>query len=281
MPIQKLTLFMKEVISIFSALLFIAIITLTSCSEGENKSGDFDKSFYRVDKVHITKSYKDCKPESENCTYVMFDYPVFKNAGKSKVLKKLNAEVIRQILAGTDESDPEKAATGMIEAYKKFVTDSEFDEDEASWFDKRKAEWLHIDKRALSLKVSVRNYYGGAHTNGFVSLRNYIPTTGDSLGLGMVFSPENLKKLTIKGEEIFRKTQKIPDNMGLEEAGYWFEGNRFYLTGNFAFTGKGLLFYYNEYEIAPFSMGPVKITIPYSQVENLLTPIATPVAEKR
>ena len=38
---------------------------------------------------------------------------------------------------------------------------------------------------------------------------------------------------------------------------------------NFAFTDKGLLVFFNRYQIAPYSFGSFNITIPYSDLDIL------------
>jgi Protein of unknown function (DUF3298) len=55
-----------------------------------------------------------------------------------------------------------------------------------------------------------------------------------------------------------------------KEAGFWFKDNIFTLNNNFAITDQGILFYYNNYEIASYVYGPTKIFIPYDSIENLV-----------
>ena len=42
-------------------------------------------------------------------------------------------------------------------------------------------------------------------------------------------------------------------------------------TENFYLSEKGITFYYNIYEIAPYVMGPVEITLPYEIMSHLLS----------
>ena len=41
-------------------------------------------------------------------------------------------------------------------------------------------------------------------------------------------------------------------------------------TENFYLSREGVTFYYNVYDITPYSMGPVKVTIPFPMLEHLL-----------
>jgi hypothetical protein len=51
---------------------------------------------------------------------------------------------------------------------------------------------------------------------------------------------------------------------------YWFKDRKFHLTDNYAITSSELVFYYNPYEIAPYSLGLIKLTLPYDKIEKLI-----------
>ena len=55
----------------------------------------------------------------------------------------------------------------------------------------------------------------------------------------------------------------------LEDMGYASTGD-IAPTENFYLSKEGITFYYNVYDITPYSMGPVKVTIPFSMMEHLL-----------
>ena len=112
---------------------------------------------------------------------------------------------------------------------------------------------------------------GGAHPGSGIYLRNFIPSTGDSLGLGMVFGDEAIKELTEIGEMEFNKKYPLAEGESYDQAGYWFKDDVFLLTPNFAFTSEGLWFYYNEYEIASYATGPQEILIPYEKIKHLFS----------
>ena len=42
-------------------------------------------------------------------------------------------------------------------------------------------------------------------------------------------------------------------------------------AGFFILSKDGITFYYNVYDIAPYVMGPVKITLPYEMMQHLLS----------
>ena len=55
----------------------------------------------------------------------------------------------------------------------------------------------------------------------------------------------------------------------LEDMGYGSTGE-IAPTENFYLDKDGVTFYYNVYDIAPYVMGPVKITLPYEMMQHLL-----------
>lgn len=253
----------------FTAVLYLFIATLYSCGLGEDTNSSFDPSIYKYEKKHIESTYNNCEAGNENCTYITFDYPAFKNSEDSEILQKLDQKIAKLMLEGTEADNLEKAAEMFIINYSEFINDPEIENYNTPWFDIRIVEWLSLQKKVLSLKCSISNFYGGAHPNRFVMLRNFNPYTGDSLGIAMIFNPENLKELTRLGEKYFREDQKLKQGVSYEDAGYWFKDNQFFLTANFAFTSEGLLFYYNEYEIAPYSTGAIYFVIPYPIIMHL------------
>jgi hypothetical protein len=250
--------------------IFLVLLTLiNACTIGEDEHSSFDPDFYKYDMVQSESAFKGCTVGNDDCTFMSINYPKFKNAPNAEVLQKIDRKIEKLMLYGTEDSNPESACKNFINAYEAFINDPEIDDYKTAWFDKRNASWLSIEKKVLSIEIVINSFMGGAHSNSYTMLRNFDPYTGDSLGLGMIFRPESLHELTSFGEMLFRKTQNIKKGISYEEAGYWFKDNQFYLTDNFAFTHEGLLFYYNEYEIAPYSMGAVYFVVPYSLIMHL------------
>jgi hypothetical protein len=250
-------------------IFFGLLILVDACSNQEEENDKFDPDFYMYDMIHSESSFMGCSVLNDDCTFMSVEYPKFKKASNSEVLQKIDRKIVNLILYGRKAANPESACNNFIKEYEEFVNDPEIDDYNTPWFDKRKATWLSIEKKVLSIEITINSFMGGAHSNSYTMLRNFDPYTGDSLGLGMIFKPESLHELSNLGEMLFRKTQNIKKGVSYEAAGYWFKNDQFYLTGNFAFTHEGLLFYYNEYEIAPYSEGAVYFVIPYNLIMHL------------
>jgi hypothetical protein len=60
--------------------------------------------------------------------------------------------------------------------------------------------------------------------------------------------------------------------MTLKDAGFTFENDAFVLPDDFALRDDGLAFYYNPYDVAPYSMGATEIVLSQDEIRRLLKP---------
>jgi len=86
----------------------------------------------------------------------------------------------------------------------------------------------------------------------------------DLLGVGFEL------ELNESAELEFRMAKQIPPSRDLDDEGYFFEGNRFKLNGNFAIMNKSLLFYFNPYEIGPYSLGATELELKLTDYVKLI-----------
>ena len=248
--------------------MLFALLMFTSCSDSIND--DFDPKQFLSHIEKESRSYENCDLTTDTCTYIVINSLVFDHEKESKSLQNISDQ-IDAILLGKDADNIENVCSEFIDEYNRIVSDTLTMEEEYSlaWYDIREAALVSVKKRVISIKCTIRSFYGGAHPNEYVYLRNFAPHSGDSLGLGMIFKPEALKELRDLAEFTFRKKYDLSEELSYEDAGYWFEDNSFELSTNFAFTEEGIWFYYNNYEIAPYSMGYSEIVIPYSIMMHL------------
>lgn len=102
--------------------------------------------------------------------------------------------------------------------------------------------------------------------------RSYDLTTGKVLELSDILVEGYEEELNKLAEIEFRMDKKIPPSEPLNEQGYFFENGQFRLNTNFAIMNKSLLFYYNAYEIGPYSMGPTELELKLTDYVNLINP---------
>lgn len=135
------------------------------------------------------------------------------------------------------------------------------------------AELTRGDIGALSICYDVFTYSGGAH--GYVSrvAANYDPKTGEKLTIDSISENADLlrqlaygyilnisagEKYQVDGERIFFSEDITEELNELVNSEAWY------------FSGEGLVFYANPYELAPYGFGRIDFTVPYAAMEGLL-----------
>ncbi|RIV26750.1 DUF3298 domain-containing protein [Fibrisoma montanum] len=164
------------------------------------------------------------------------------------------------------QTDLNKAATLLAASYDSMAND--IGALGGCWELQTKGDTLHANSKILSVKLSAYAYTGGAHPNSSTSLYTFDRTTGKPLSLtDLVTDTTALLGIV---EKAFRKHQDLLPQYNLEERGYFLRDGKFFLPANVALARDGLLFYYNPYEIAAYAVGPIEVTVPYSQLQTVL-----------
>lgn len=117
---------------------------------------------------------------------------------------------------------------------------------------------------------AVIDYYeGGVHGIHQQLILNFDRQTGRQLSLADVFVPGYVQPLnSILLKALLEKTgTKTADE--LRNKGYLYARDMF-APENFALDKEAVSFIYNSYEIAPYSEGLIELTIPYSDLEDIL-----------
>ncbi len=271
---------MKKNISIIIASLVLIVLFITSCTNrGDDLKFDnisLSEKIYLFPEIDTTKPFANVE--------VDFNYPKsFKN--KEELAR------LQEIFNGTffnDESFgfllPKEAVNIYLEEYTKeyrklgnqYYEDMENIEGDNQpswyWYQLHKSnEVLFENENILSYSVSHATYTGGAHGS-----------------LQVLYYTINLNTLTtITEEDIFTPnyhsflTEKIIDNLMIEHnvdtpeellnKGF-FDINDIAPNNNFWINNEGVHYVYNQYEIAPYSMGPIEVTIPYKDIKSIIIP---------
>ncbi|TVQ76371.1 MAG: DUF3298 domain-containing protein [Flavobacteriales bacterium] len=118
----------------------------------------------------------------------------------------------------------------------------------------------------ISVIVSDYAFTGGAHPNSFWLKRVIDLSTNDILSWKDFVNADQHKAFTDFVERRFRKEFNINENESWEDAGFWFENDRFFLPIDFGIDASGMHFLYNVYEIAPYASGPITLSIEWNDV---------------
>ncbi|UFH54040.1 DUF3298 and DUF4163 domain-containing protein [Spirosoma sp. KNUC1025] len=136
------------------------------------------------------------------------------------------------------------------------------------WELKTRADTLFVGPKALTVELESYAYTGGAHPNSNLMYCTFDRETGRVLNLtDMVTDTISLVGIV---EKAFRAQQELSSNTNLEEQGYFLRDGHFFLPANVGMSRDGLVFYYNPYEIAAYVVGPIQVTVPYTQLGDIL-----------
>lgn len=125
------------------------------------------------------------------------------------------------------------------------------------------------EKDLLVYRIDYNEYTGGAHGIYMSTFLNMDLTLMRPLRLDDLFVGEYKEALT----ELIWKQLMLDNHVStqeeLEDLGYASTGD-IAPTENFYLGKEGITFYYNVYDITPYAMGAVSVTLPFVTLEHLL-----------
>ena len=136
------------------------------------------------------------------------------------------------------------------------------------WELKTQADTTYASDDVLTVSLETYAYTGGAHPNSNLAFYMFDRETGRTLSLTDLVSDTTALLNVV--EQTFRQQQELLPQTNLEERGYFLRNGRFFLPANIGMSRRGLIFYYNPYEIAAYAFGPIEVTVPYDQLGGIL-----------
>lgn len=194
-------------------------------------------------------------------------YPIFEN-------EVLNKYVQRQVLNYFSEEDKsviayQDIAKSFINGYDSFIGENH--DSEQAWFLIIDMNVLHQKDSYIAIKYTHSDYSGGAHPNTNFSFINYDLKINKAITLDSLINNNKKNELTRIAENIFRKNEKLGPTESLEGK-YFFSDGKFSLPENFYISKKGLVFFYNPYEIKAYAYGITELTIPFADLKDIAKP---------
>lgn len=246
----------------YTSILAFIILTIVSGCNVENQKNE---SFLNVKIKTIKDEFGACDGDGA-CGKIEIEYPVFSDNNKN-IDEKLNSEITKTISSFYNVNSVEETSKTFIDDFKNYV--NEFPEaSNNKWNISMKYKVSNNTKKLLSLSFLMEGYTGGAHGFNNIIYTNYNPSTGETLKLADLIS--DVDKLTSIARETFVDDNNLDPNKSLNTQGFWFINDTFKLNNNFKVSDQGISFHYNQYEIAPYSQGPIEINIPTSKLEGLM-----------
>ena len=222
----------------------------------------------------LSYQYKTLKKESKTLittdkdtivSTIELKYPVFKNP-------VWNEQVTQLILNSETEKSNYATYDEYLNAFINASLEANAEEEEypRSWSQDItvRVEPQFTGTQTLSLSFFSDSYTGGVHPNTSLIYVNYDIFSRKIIKLSDFINPIMMARLTYTASTIFRKQEGLSPTESLEN--FFFENQKFSLNTNFLITKKGLLFYYNPYEIRSYAEGPMELLVPYSAISTLL-----------
>ena len=240
---------------------FIVVLFVSSCKNDKQEPN----AFLHLKTNVIEEQFGECDGNSA-CGEIKIDYPIF--SGNNEVVDdKLNSEVTNSISSFYNVKTVVETPIIFIADFTEFV--KEFpDAANNKWNISMEYQVIKNTTKVLSLSFYMEGYTGGAHGFSTLTYTNYNPKSGGKLKLEDIIT--DVDKLRLIARESFIKENDLDPSESLNTQGFWFIDDIFSLNNNFIISDEGISFHYNQYEIAPYSQGPIDVNIPMSKLEELL-----------
>ena len=128
---------------------------------------------------------------------------------------------------------------------------------------------MYKRQHLLVYRIDYNEYTGGAHGIYMSTFLNLDLKTLSPIRLDDLFEGDYKEALTDLLWKQLMADNNVSTRQELEDMGYATTGDLEPIE-NFYLDPTGITFYYNVYDITPYSMGPVKVTIPFAMMEHLL-----------
>jgi hypothetical protein len=127
---------------------------------------------------------------------------------------------------------------------------------------------IHNEKNVLSIEYHDYGFTGGAHGLSLSNFHVISLSDGHMISLDEIFRDDYRNDLRDMINSSARKKYGLENNQGLTAAGFFVD----FIdpTDNFYVTKDGMGFFYNQYEVAPYALGPVEIFVSYSNLMRIL-----------
>lgn len=243
----------------------LALVALITVSCNQEKNIEFSPESFTEKELSICKNSK-CPEITINYVEVFGDDKV-----SEKINKKINNFIFSSLLMGEDTIPTAKtiqeAATHFIEVYN--ADKAQFPDMAGDYFAEISVNEIYTSPEHICFEMRQYLFTGGAHGYGTTSFLNLDPKTGDELTSKELF--KNNKELTAFAEKKFRSQQNIAKNQSINDTGFWFENEKFYLPESVGFTQDSLIFIYNQYDIASYADGPIELKIAMKEAAPFLS----------
>lgn len=214
-----------------------------------------------------TCAYKSCNVEEEGCTSLSLVKAI---PSKKQSISKLINEIYKNEIE-IAEGDFQNICQELFKEYELYEKDFKEYVSEETPHPFYREIIISISQVKLKFATIIHQeyaYMGGAHPNGF---RNYYTIDVENeklLSFEDVFESRAESQVMGLIEEYIKIERDILPEESLLDAGFFEQ--KLSKPSNFTFNSDGVKFLYNPYEVAPYVIGYVEVTVPYNKLEGLI-----------
>lgn len=271
---------MKKETTILLIAFLIAGCWLASCSNTGQPSRNL-----QFEEITLTKSEHLFADESKPACNLSIDFVFVNNAITIGAKDSINAYLLSALFGKKyQQLSPQETMEGYA---KEYVThyradlepmiqkdiDNHIDKDQlTAWYSyeqELKGSVETYKGMLLTYRTYKNEYSGGPHGMYTTEFTNLNLSTLQPILLDELFVEDYQETLTELLWYQLALDNGVETRDELEEMGYATTGE-LAPTENFYISEDGITFYYNVYEIAPYSMGPTQITLSYDMLEYIL-----------
>lgn len=261
----------KLTISIF---IFALAVTIFSCKPESDKSGtniSVPISELKFEEKTFLKTYNNCDPQNEECTYIQFKYSLIEKGQHKEIINSTITDFLISSAEpgkkGPDKLTIETSANKFIKGYEDYLNENK--DYKFGWMMEIQGKPEFTNSKIICYSVSSVNFMGGAHPGSNMTYLNFERENGRLIFTPDIFSPGFENKLNTAIEDVFRKSKNLnPEDKLSDKVGLFTDKITF--NNNFAVLKEGIRFYYNSYEIAPYAAGTFEVTVPYDMIQDII-----------
>lgn len=281
-----------------SLLLPCLLLSLIACdlngSPDEQKRDKTAATQHRQDTISLQyasvslqrANHPNCLTDQQNtptsCATIAVHYPRIKSGIDKAISEQINSQIYAHVshalsdYVETEQNQKRSKPLRIEDKLNAYLREFEMmikeQPEMPGWERQLTGKVVYEQNGILALAFDQYGYEGGAHPNSLVSFLNFDLKTSVKLTLDDLFVANYQQELTQIAENYFRQARNVPTGDALDQAGFWFEKNRFALNDNFSIQAEGLVFLFNAYEIAPYVMGPTEFIVPWKSITQLINP---------
>ena len=255
----------------------VALFVVAACGTEQTNTIPENGGAIRFNLHEISAESRACVESEAKCARVKLKTIKTTGGGTEAARDNIDLYLLHDLVSrmrsllpeevGNPINNAEELAAAFLAEHRVFA--EAFPDATAEWIVEITASSITNTPAVATIDITEFAYTGGAHPNTRRRLVSFDVESGQLLGIDdLTTDIDTLTSLTARQ---LRVDQGLEPDDDLEAAGFWFPEEGFALPDNLGITADGIIFHWDAYEIAPYSMGPIDVTVPASELETVLS----------